>query len=82
VALRGVLLSGLAYLSMAAVCAVAAAAFRLLGWAAGGGPDGTGDWIVTGLGWAFMISVCAGLMMIGRALTIRGGDTPAELSTR
>ena len=63
----------LAYLSMALGWALAATAFRLLGWAAGGGPDGTGDWIVTGLGWSFMISVCAVLMMIVRALTAGSG---------
>ena len=45
----------LSYLFLALAWAVAAAVFRLLGWA----PDGTGDWIVTAVGWSFMISVCA-----------------------
>ncbi len=61
----------LVYLSLALSWALAATAFRLLGWAAGGGPGGTGDWVVTGLGWSFMISACAALMMIVRAVTIR-----------
>jgi hypothetical protein len=63
----------LAYLCLALGGALAAAAFRLLGGAAGGGPDGTGDWVVTGLGWSFMISVCTALLMITRAITIRTG---------
>jgi hypothetical protein len=67
----------LAYLWMALGWAVAAAVFRLLGWAAGGGPDGSGDWIVTGLGWAFMVSVCAVLMMVGRSLTAGSGRRTA-----
>lgn len=68
----------LAYLWMTLGWALAAAAFRLLGQAAGGGPDGSGDWIVTGLGWSFMISVCAALMMAGRALTAGNGRRPAS----
>jgi hypothetical protein len=66
----------LTFLWMALGWAVAAVAFRLLGWAAGGGPDGTGDWIVTGVGWSFMISVCAALTMAGRALTAGSGRRP------
>jgi hypothetical protein len=61
----------LAYLCLALGWALAAAAIRLVGWAPGGGPDRTGDWIVTGLGWAFMISACAALLMVTRAITIR-----------
>jgi hypothetical protein len=69
----------LCYLFMALGWAVAAAIFRLLGWAAGGGPDGTGDWIVTAVGWCFMISVCAALMMIIRAITAKTDGRPAWL---
>jgi hypothetical protein len=68
---------GLCYLLLALGSTVAAAVFRLLGWAAGGGPDGTGDWIVTAVGWSFMISACAALMMIIRAITARTGRRPA-----
>jgi hypothetical protein len=70
----------LCYLFFALGWAVAAAVFRLLGWAAGGGPDGTGDWIVTAVGWAFMISACAALMMITRAVTVRNGSRPFWLA--
>jgi hypothetical protein len=70
----------LCYLLLALGWVVAAAVFRLLGWAAGGGPDGTGDWIVTAIGWSFMISACAALMMITRAITARNVKRPAWLA--
>jgi hypothetical protein len=69
---------GLAYLFMALGWALGAAVFRLLGWAAGG--PGGGDWIVTGLGWAFMTSFCAALMMAGRALAQGTAGRPARLA--
>ena len=68
------------YLFMALGWAGAAAIFRLLGWAAGGRPDGTGDWIVTAAGWSFMISACAALMMITRAITAGNDRRPAWLA--
>jgi hypothetical protein len=55
-------------------------AIGLLGWAAGGGPDGTGSWIVTAAGWSFMISACAALLMITRAITVRSSRRPAWLA--
>jgi hypothetical protein len=67
----------LCYLFLALGWAAAAAVFRLLGWAAGGGPGGTGDWIVTAVGWSCMISACAALMMIIRAITARNDRRPA-----
>jgi hypothetical protein len=70
----------LPYLFLALGWALAAAVFRLLGWAAGGGPGGAGDWIVTALGWVFMISACAAFMMITRAITVRTGRRPAWLA--
>ena len=70
----------LCYLLMALGCAAAAVVFRLLGWAAGGGPDGTGDWIVTAVGWSFMISVCAAFMMISGAITARPNRGQAWLA--
>jgi hypothetical protein len=70
----------LGYLFLALGWAVAAAVFRLLEWAAGGGPGDAGDWIVTALGWVFMISACAAFMMITRAITVRAGRRPAWLA--
>ena len=67
----------LCYLFLALGWAVAAAVFRLLGWAATGGPGGTGDWIVTAVGWSFTISACAALMMTIRAITARNDRRPA-----
>lgn len=69
----------LSYLFLALGWAAAAAVFRFLGWAAGGGPDGTGDWIVTAVGWSFMISACAALLMITRAITVRTGRRAPSL---
>jgi len=70
----------LCYLFMALGWAAVAAVFRLLGWAVGGGPDGTGDWIVTAVGWSFMISVCAAFMMISGAITARPDRGPEWLA--
>jgi hypothetical protein len=53
----------------------------LLAWAAGASPTGE-DWIATGLVWATMISLCAALMMAGRALTAGAPKRPAWLARR
>jgi hypothetical protein len=60
------------YLLMALGWALAGVLGALLAWLAGARPTGPGvgeTWIATGLVWATMISGCAALMMIGRALT-------------
>ena len=72
----------LIYLFTALGCVLAAAASWLLAkaaGAAGGGLDLTGDSIVAWLGWFVKISTCAGLMMIGRALTAGSVRRPAWL---
>ena len=50
---------------------LASGAWALLAWAAGAWPTGPGvgqDWIATGLIWAAVISACAAVMLIGRAI--------------
>ena len=50
---------------------LASGAWALLAWAAGAWPTGPGvgqDWIATGLIWATVISACAAVMLIGRAI--------------
>jgi hypothetical protein len=66
------------YWLMALGCALAGGCTALLAWAAGANPTGE-DWIATGPVWATMISVCATLMMAGRALTVRAAPAPAWL---
>jgi len=66
---------------MALGCALVGGALALLAWAAGANPTGE-DWIATGLVWATMISVCATLLMAGRALTAGTGRGPAWLAPR
>jgi uncharacterized membrane protein YraQ (UPF0718 family) len=64
-----------AYLFMALGWALAGGAAALLAWAAGARSTGPGvgeDWIATGLVWATMISACAVVMMLIRALTAGG----------
>jgi hypothetical protein len=54
---------------------LAAGACALLAWAAGAGTTEAGfggDWIATGLIWAAVISACAAVMVIGRALPTAG----------
>jgi len=62
------------YLLMALGWSLAGGTSALLAWAAGARPTGPGageDWIATGLVWATMITACATLMMLSRALTTR-----------
>ncbi len=66
------------YWLMALGCLLAGGSTALLAWAAGANPSGE-DWIATGLVWATMISVCATLMMAGRALTAGTASGPAWL---
>ena len=64
------------YLFMALGWSLAGGTGALLAWAAGArstGPGAGEDWIATGLVWATMISACATLMMISRALADERG---------
>ena len=73
----------LVYLFAALGWALVGGASALLAWAAGARPTGPGageDRIATGLVWGTMISVCATLMMIGRALTAGTARRPSWLS--
>jgi hypothetical protein len=70
------------YLLMALGWALAGAMGALLAWAAGARPGGGEDWMATGLVWATMISACATLMMIGRAVTVGTARGPAWLARR
>jgi hypothetical protein len=73
----------LVYLFMALGWALAGGAGALLAWVAGARSTGPGvgeDWIATGLVWLTMISACATLMMIGRALTAGTARRPSWLS--
>jgi hypothetical protein len=59
------------YLFLAVGWVLVGGACALLAWAAGAGSTGPGlgrDWIATGLVWATVISCCAAVMTIGRAL--------------
>jgi hypothetical protein len=52
----------------------------LLAWAAGAWPSRPGggqDWIATGLIWAMVITACAAVMVIGRAIPVGGVKRPA-----
>ena len=57
----------------------------LLAWAAGAWPTGPGvgqDWIATGLIWAMVISACAAVMLIGRAVPVGTVTRPTRLARR
>jgi hypothetical protein len=72
-----------AYSALALGWAVIGGACALLAWAAGARPTGPGvgaDWIATGLIWATVISVCAAVMAIGRAVPADAVRRPAWLA--
>jgi hypothetical protein len=74
-----------AYSLLALGWALAGGACALLAWAAGAWPTRPGDgqdWIATGLIWAMVISVCAAVMLIGRAAPVGTANRPAGLARR
>ena len=72
------------FLFLAAGWTLTSAACGLLAWAAGAwatGPGGGQHWIAAGLIWGMVISACAALMLIGRAIPAVTGSRPAWLAT-
>jgi len=73
------------FLILALGWALAAGACALLAWAAGAWstrPGGGQDWIATGLIWAMVISACAAVMVIGRAVPVTTVKAPVRLARR
>jgi hypothetical protein len=73
------------FLFLALGWALIGGACALLAWTAGAWPTGPGvgqDWIATGLIWAMVISACAAVMLIGRAVPVGTVMRPARLAGR
>jgi hypothetical protein len=73
------------FLFLALGWALIGGACALLAWAAGAWPTRPGvgqDWIATGLIWAMVISACAAVMLIGRAVPVGTVTRPARLARR
>jgi len=70
------------FLFLALGWALISVACALLAWAAGAwatGPGAGQDWIATGLIWGLVISACAAVMLVGRAIPV-GGLRPTWLA--